>query len=281
VIVVVTNTIAYLFFTGEHTAEAEMVMEKDPDWVAPLLWRSEFRNVIRNYLRRGLLTLVQALQIAEQAEFLMLGNEFEITSSKVLSLVSSSNCSAYDCEFVALARNWESPWLRPICGYWPSSALSPFHREPSFPRHKTDKDNQCRNFPGIFPCPNVKYIFYALSQGLFPRLLASTLRWPTWKCSTSSEKGALDISKISVSAVPHIFDRTAPALGGAIGRGCGRMLSPRACSHADLRDATIACGQADDRAPALGLNGFFGDIALRCCSTVSCPPSHPGRSRPG
>ncbi|MFZ2446495.1 MAG: type II toxin-antitoxin system VapC family toxin [Syntrophobacteraceae bacterium] len=127
-IVADTNTIAYLFFTGEHTSEAEMVMEKDSDWVAPILWRSEFRNVIANYLRRGLLTLVQALQIAEQAEFLMMGNEFEITSSRVLSLVSTSNCSAYDCEFVALAQELGAPLVTSdlrILAEFSSVAVSP------------------------------------------------------------------------------------------------------------------------------------------------------------
>jgi predicted nucleic acid-binding protein len=30
-------------------------------------------------------------------------NEFEVNSTQVMSLVSDSSCSAYDCEFVALA----------------------------------------------------------------------------------------------------------------------------------------------------------------------------------
>ncbi len=33
----------------------------------------------------------------------MLGREYNVTSPQVLDLVAASTCSAYDCEFVALA----------------------------------------------------------------------------------------------------------------------------------------------------------------------------------
>lgn len=40
----------------------------------------------------------------QEAEALMLGKEFEIESQYVLDLVKQSRCSAYDCEYVALAQ---------------------------------------------------------------------------------------------------------------------------------------------------------------------------------
>ena|SRR5680860_827358 len=82
---------------------AYKVLEKDPDWIAPLLWRSEFRNVLAIYLRANILALPIILQVIEEAEQLMGSKEFEVNSMQVLSLVADSSCSSYDCEFVALA----------------------------------------------------------------------------------------------------------------------------------------------------------------------------------
>jgi len=103
-IVVDSNILAYLYLPGDFNARAEALLEQDPDWAAPLLWRSEFRNVLAGYLRRGNLTFDAAVAIQQEAESLMQGAEFEVDSLKVLELVHTSSCSAYDCEFVALAR---------------------------------------------------------------------------------------------------------------------------------------------------------------------------------
>jgi predicted nucleic acid-binding protein len=101
-IVVDTNVIAYFFLRGEHTLAAEALYERDPDWVAPLLWRSEFRNLLAGYMRRENLTLEKACAIQSAAEALLV-QEYESDSELVLRLVSQSACSAYDCEFVSLA----------------------------------------------------------------------------------------------------------------------------------------------------------------------------------
>lgn len=78
-------------------------------WAAPPLWRSEFRNVVALYLRQGHLTLADALQYMQEAEALLQGREFEIPSAPVLELSQQSGCSAYDCEFVHLARELNVP----------------------------------------------------------------------------------------------------------------------------------------------------------------------------
>ncbi len=107
-IVVDSNVLAYLYLPGEHTAVAEALLERDPEWATPLLWRSEFRNILAGYMRRGALTFEQAYKLQREAEGLLSGSEFEVDSLSVLELVRDSDCSAYDCEFVALAMKLET-----------------------------------------------------------------------------------------------------------------------------------------------------------------------------
>ena len=104
-----TNLIAYLLIRGQKTAEAEAVFRKDPQWGAPRLWRSEFRNVLVLSLRGKLIGIDEAFEALERAERLMAGQEFEVQSSHVLQLAATSGCTAYDCEFVALAQNLGVP----------------------------------------------------------------------------------------------------------------------------------------------------------------------------
>ena len=97
--------IAALYLTSDFTAHAESLILQDVDWAAPLLWRSEMRNTLTKYMRAGLMSLEQIYQIQHEAEALMADNEYQTNSLAVLKLANASQCSAYDCEFVALARN--------------------------------------------------------------------------------------------------------------------------------------------------------------------------------
>ena len=126
-IVVDTNVIAYLLIPGDFTVWASAALRKDGGWVAPLLWRSEFRNVLTLYIRQGHLTFSLAQQMMQEAESLMLGGEYMVPSSLVFSLVEQSKCSAYDCEFVALAQDMDVPFVTSdarILEAFPSTAVS-------------------------------------------------------------------------------------------------------------------------------------------------------------
>ena len=103
-IVVDTNIIAYLLIPGPWTEAAEDLLQSEPVWAAPPLWRSEFRNILAGYLRRGTLSFEQTVALQSTAESLLAGHETSVDSRAVLELVRGSNCTAYDCEFVALAR---------------------------------------------------------------------------------------------------------------------------------------------------------------------------------
>lgn len=125
-IVADTNVVAYLVLPSPHTALAERLFLSDPEWVAPLLWRSEMRNVLALYLRKSLVTLEQAVALQQEAEEILRGREYEIGSDEVLDLVARSPCSAYDCEFVALARSLGVPLAtmdRKLVAAFPDTAV--------------------------------------------------------------------------------------------------------------------------------------------------------------
>ena len=104
-IVVDSNVIIYLHVKGEATNLALKILQKDPYWVAPILWESEFRNVMAGYIRRDILKLEEAKLILKEALRTMKGREILPPSDLVLDLVAATDCSAYDCEYVALAQH--------------------------------------------------------------------------------------------------------------------------------------------------------------------------------
>jgi predicted nucleic acid-binding protein len=103
VIVVDSNVIAYCWINGPLTDAAQRVRVQDPEWHAPILWRSEMRSILAGYLRDGSLAGAQAARIMAAAEEALSGREHLVPSERVLDLVRETRLSAYDCEFVALA----------------------------------------------------------------------------------------------------------------------------------------------------------------------------------
>ncbi|MEO6035535.1 MAG: type II toxin-antitoxin system VapC family toxin [Verrucomicrobiota bacterium] len=108
-IVVDTNVVAYLWISGALTEFAEKALKKDSAWAAPFLWRSEFRNVLAGYFRRKQMSLEAVVKSLEGAELIFKGQEYFVPSDRVMKFVAQSTCSAYDCEFVALADDLDLP----------------------------------------------------------------------------------------------------------------------------------------------------------------------------
>ena len=102
-VVVDTNVVAYYWLPGAHTENAVGLRRRTDDWFVPKLWRSEFQNVLGRYLRAGFIGLDQAKALIRSAEAELVDFEREVDSAVVMDLVAASACSAYDCEFVALA----------------------------------------------------------------------------------------------------------------------------------------------------------------------------------
>ena len=123
-----TNLVAYLIIVGEQTSVADAVHQRDPAWVGPLLWKSEFRNILVSDLRQGGLTLESAIEHMTAAEAVIDGREFGAESESVLALAESSRCTAYDCEFVQVALALNVPLVTSdaqVLAAFPDVAIAP------------------------------------------------------------------------------------------------------------------------------------------------------------
>lgn len=126
-IVVDTNIIIYLYVTSTETAKANQAFVQDHEWIVPLLWRSEFRNALVQYVKHQVIAIGDAIQIALGAEHWLISNTYYVASDKVLKLATSSGCSAYDCEFVVLAQDLGLLLLtadKKVLSVFPNTAVS-------------------------------------------------------------------------------------------------------------------------------------------------------------
>ncbi len=126
-IVADTNIISYLLLPTSYSESTDALYRIEPDWAAPRLWISEFRNVLTLYLRKELITYEKALHLQDTAESIMASNEYDVSSPQVLALADKSACSSYDCEFVALANHLDLPLItedKKILREFPSTAIS-------------------------------------------------------------------------------------------------------------------------------------------------------------
>ncbi len=110
-IVVDSNIIAYLMIPSDRTKEIEKLLLKDSEWIAPLLWRSEFRNILTLYMKQSQMSLILAEQTIARAENLLSEREYGVLSSDVLALTYEKSLSAYDAEYVVLAINFGVPLI--------------------------------------------------------------------------------------------------------------------------------------------------------------------------
>ena len=126
-IVADSNLIAYLLIPGDKSALADEVLLKDADWAVPLICRSEIRNILTLYMRHEGMSLAQARRTMEKAEVLWSSREFAVPSDDVLELTFHHNVTAYDGEFVVLAKQLGVPFVtfdKPVRRAFPTLAIT-------------------------------------------------------------------------------------------------------------------------------------------------------------
>lgn len=125
-IVVDTNVVMTLVMQDDETVNA--VLPTDKEWVAPALWRSEFRNALAGHIRVKSLSVGDAVVAFTAASQVV--TALEVGAETVLALVPGSPCSAYDLEFVALAQSLAVPFVtfdRQVLAAFPTVAVHPRH----------------------------------------------------------------------------------------------------------------------------------------------------------
>ncbi len=127
-IVADTNLLVALWAGGYGAAIAESIRRRDQGWEVPRLWRSEFRNALIGMVRARLLASEHVLVLANDAERALLNHEHDVVAHEVLTLALRSGCSAYDCEYVAVARSLRIPLVtfdREVLRAFPDVAIVP------------------------------------------------------------------------------------------------------------------------------------------------------------
>jgi len=103
-IVADANTLAYVWLPSLYSEEVEALLNNERQWAAPFLWRSEFRSILAKYLKANYYSFSQISEVMRKAEEFMSSHEYFAKSDSVLNLVNESGCSAYDCEYIAVAK---------------------------------------------------------------------------------------------------------------------------------------------------------------------------------
>ena len=103
-IVVDTNVMVHMVVGGPDSRDAGALLQQDSSWAAPLILISELRNALLGSVRRGLITLERAAQMSEDAAAILGPRITGVDSAQVLDVAMECGLTAYDAEFVALAR---------------------------------------------------------------------------------------------------------------------------------------------------------------------------------
>lgn len=99
-----TNLIVYLHVESEFTVRARQVQALDPDWVFPPVTRSEATNVLATLTREKWIDATAAGLLLDRVEPLIVAGSRDVPMKAALELAIERGVSAYDAQFVVLAR---------------------------------------------------------------------------------------------------------------------------------------------------------------------------------
>lgn len=128
-IVVDSSVIVSICLKTPKTPVARELWWRDSDWHAPVLWISEFRNVLVMYVRHGRHDMDACRTVLADAHSILLDRKVHVLPDKdVVELAIQTGCTAYDCEFARLAQVLRAPlltWDEQLLKAFPGTAVRP------------------------------------------------------------------------------------------------------------------------------------------------------------
>ena len=119
--------VAYLL-PSAHAHELDRLFLRDSEWIVPALWRSELANVLVSQVRFRQLPVAEATAVFASAVTIVARNEYRIDHAPVIALAAARGLSAYDAEYLHLAREMAVPLVtldRKLQQADPHVAMSP------------------------------------------------------------------------------------------------------------------------------------------------------------
>lgn len=104
-IVADTNLVIYLFVSSEFTERARQVHVLDQDWVFPPIALSESANALATLAREKWITSETASAALAHIEKRIIAGYRDVSIRAVLDLAIQERISAYDAQFIVLARS--------------------------------------------------------------------------------------------------------------------------------------------------------------------------------
>jgi predicted nucleic acid-binding protein len=102
-LIVDTNVVAHLLIHGDHTAAAQKLHGRDPDWRSEAFLLVEFTNVLASSIAMKRMTLTLAQNFLAKVIDLFDGKLARVDHPLVLAIAARHRVSAYDARFLALA----------------------------------------------------------------------------------------------------------------------------------------------------------------------------------
>lgn len=110
-IVADASLLAHLLIPSSDSALAEDVYRRDPEWSAPVLWRSELRSVLLKHMRNSEMKIDLAKAVIEKGLLVISDRETLPPTPAVLEAAVEFKVSAYDAEYLVVARQLGVPLL--------------------------------------------------------------------------------------------------------------------------------------------------------------------------